>query len=98
MKVAIHVMSYMFTSEGEHHPKQRNGGVIMEIYFMRITEMFMAGLIILNGVMMIISASDLGGINAWLQKHFACFRTEDEGSPDRNRKNHSPSRNAADLK
>ncbi|WP_173452686.1 hypothetical protein [Eubacterium pyruvativorans] len=70
----------------------------MEIYFMRITEIFMAGLIILNGVMMIISASDLGGINAWLQKHFACFRTEDEGSPDRNRKNHGASRNAADLK
>ena len=70
----------------------------MEIYFMRITEIFMSGLIILNGVMMIISASDLGGINAWLQKHFACFRTEDEGSPERNRKNHGPSRNAADLK
>lgn len=70
----------------------------MEIYFMRITEIFMAGLIILNGVMMIISASDLGGVNAWLRKHFACFRTEEEGSPERNRKNHGPSRNAADLK
>lgn len=98
MSLTIQIVVCVSTFESRHYPKQRNGGVVMEMYFMRITEMFMAGLIILNGVMMIISASDLGGINEWLQKHFACFRPEEDLTDDRSREKHGTSRNVTDLK